>query len=44
MYGAVPFYQAATGAGIKPIIGVETYVAPRGHQSEEGRSTPTRTT
>ena len=38
LYGAVPFYQAATAAGIKPIIGVETYVAPRSHQSREGKA------
>src|SRR5438874_1471801 len=38
LYGAVEFYQAATAAGIKPIIGVETYVAPRGHQSREGKA------
>jgi DNA polymerase-3 subunit alpha len=29
LYGSVAFYQAATKAGIKPIIGVETYVARR---------------
>ncbi|HEX9015639.1 MAG TPA: DNA polymerase III subunit alpha [Chloroflexota bacterium] len=29
MYGAIEFYQAAKAAGIKPIIGVETYVARR---------------
>jgi len=29
MYGAVEFYKAATAAGLKPIIGVEAYVAPR---------------
>ena len=29
MYGVIEFYQAAKKAGIKPIIGVETYVAPR---------------
>ena len=28
MYGAVEFYQAARAEGIKPIIGVEAYVAP----------------
>ncbi len=28
LYGAVAFYQAARTKGIKPIIGVETYVAP----------------
>ncbi|MDP3965057.1 MAG: DNA polymerase III subunit alpha [bacterium] len=27
MYGVIEFYQKATAAGIKPIIGVETYVA-----------------
>src|SRR5579864_6391060 len=30
MYGAVEFYESARARGIKPIIGVETYVAPRG--------------
>ena len=29
MYGVVDFYRAAKGAGIKPIIGCEVYVAPR---------------
>jgi DNA polymerase-3 subunit alpha len=29
MFGAVEFYEKATQAGIKPIIGIETYVAPR---------------
>jgi DNA polymerase III subunit alpha len=28
MFGASEFFNAATGAGIKPIIGVEAYVAP----------------
>jgi len=28
MYGVVDFYRAAVGAGIKPIIGCEVYVAP----------------
>ncbi len=37
MYGAIEFYQAAGRAGIKPIIGVETYVAPRGHTDKEAR-------
>ena len=31
MYGAIEFYQKAKKAGIKPIIGVEAYVAKRGH-------------
>ncbi|HEY2801928.1 MAG TPA: DNA polymerase III subunit alpha, partial [Chthoniobacterales bacterium] len=28
LHGAIDFYQAATRAGVKPIIGVEAYVAP----------------
>jgi DNA polymerase III subunit alpha len=30
MFGAMDFYKAATKQGIKPIIGCETYFAPRG--------------
>ena len=30
MYGVIDFYRACQGAGIKPIIGCEVYVAPRG--------------
>ena len=30
MYGVIDFYRAAREAGIKPIIGCEVYVAPRG--------------
>ncbi|HEC34548.1 MAG TPA: DNA polymerase III subunit alpha [Chloroflexi bacterium] len=30
LYGVVAFYQAAREAGIKPIIGIETYLARRG--------------
>ncbi|MGI5963639.1 MAG: DNA polymerase III subunit alpha [Lawsonibacter sp.] len=30
MYGVVDFYRACKAAGIKPIIGCEVYVAPRG--------------
>jgi DNA polymerase-3 subunit alpha len=29
MYGTVEFFNAAVDAGIKPIIGIETYLAPR---------------
>ncbi|MCB9423439.1 MAG: DNA polymerase III subunit alpha [Ardenticatenaceae bacterium] len=29
MYGTMPFYRAAKAAGVKPIIGVETYLAQR---------------
>ena len=32
MYGCIDFYKAAKAAGIKPIIGCEVYVAPRGMQ------------
>jgi DNA polymerase-3 subunit alpha len=28
LYGAVDFYKAATGAGVKPIIGMEGYLTP----------------
>jgi DNA polymerase-3 subunit alpha len=38
LYGAVAFYQAATKAGIKPIIGVETYVARRGMTDRDPRA------
>ena len=30
MFGAVEFFKAAVGEGIKPIIGLETYLAARG--------------
>ena len=35
MYGAVTFYKAAKAAGVKPLIGCEVYVAPRGMQDRE---------
>src|SRR5437870_10797392 len=38
LYGAVAFYQAAKSAGIKPIIGVETYVARRSMTDKEGKA------
>ena len=38
LYGAVAFYQAAKNKAIKPIIGVETYVAPRSMTSKEGKA------
>src|SRR3954466_15912415 len=37
LYGAVGFYQACKTAGIKPIIGVETYVARRSMTDREGK-------
>ncbi len=38
LYGSVAFYQAATKAGLKPIIGVETYVARRSMRDKEGKA------
>ncbi len=38
MYGVIPFYAAARKAGIKPIIGIEAYVAPRGMTDKEGKA------
>ena len=38
LYGAVAFYQAAKNKGIKPIIGVETYVARRSMVDKEGKA------
>lgn len=32
MYGAIDFYEMTTKAGIKPIIGCEVYLAPRGRR------------
>jgi len=37
MYGAVQFYKACRKAGIKPIIGMETYVAPRGRRDRDAK-------
>jgi len=38
LYGSVAFHQAATQKGIKPIIGVETYVARRSMTDREGKA------
>ena len=38
LYGAIEFYEAANAAGIKPILGVEAYVAPRRHTDKEGKA------
>src|SRR4051812_16098757 len=38
LYGAVAFHQAARSKGIKPIIGVETYVARRSMTEKEGKA------
>lgn len=37
LYGAIEFYQACQKADIKPIIGVETYVAPGGHKNKRAK-------
>jgi len=37
MYGAIEFYKACIEAGIKPIIGVEMYVAKRSYKDKEGK-------
>ena len=37
MYGAVQFYKACKAAGIKPIIGVEPYLAPRGRRDRDAQ-------
>ena len=37
LYGAIEFYQTCRAAGIKPIIGVETYVAPEGHRNKRAK-------
>ena len=34
MFGAVEFYQKATAAGIKPILGCEVYVAPKSRKDK----------
>ena len=36
-YGVIPFHAAAKSAGIKPIIGIEAYVAPRGLADKDGK-------
>src|SRR5205809_766200 len=35
MYGALDFYTKCKAAGIKPIIGVEAYVAPGSHKERK---------
>ncbi|MGD8759491.1 MAG: DNA polymerase III subunit alpha, partial [Anaerolineales bacterium] len=35
MFGAVDFYRAAKAAGVKPIIGIEAYLAPRGMRDRD---------
>ena len=37
MYGAVEFYRSAVSAGVKPIIGCETYFTPESRTKREGK-------
>ncbi len=37
MFGAIEFYKTCIEQGIKPIIGVEMYVAKRGYKDKEGK-------
>ncbi|MFZ2310175.1 MAG: DNA polymerase III subunit alpha, partial [Patescibacteria group bacterium] len=38
MYGVIEFYQKCQKAGIKPIIGVETYLAPKSRHDKLNRN------
>ncbi|MFZ5365118.1 MAG: DNA polymerase III subunit alpha [Patescibacteria group bacterium] len=38
MYGAIEFYQKCSAAGIKPIIGVEAYIASNGRKDKNSVS------
>lgn len=38
MYGILEFYDAARKAGIKPIIGLEAYLAPAAHDDRQART------
>lgn len=38
MYGALEFYKAAKRAGIKPILGIEAYLAPENLADKTGRT------
>jgi len=42
MYGTMPFYRAAKRAGVKPIIGIETYLAMRGMQDRHPQKDKSR--
>ena len=37
MFGVIDFYKAATEAGVKPIIGLEAYMASRGMQDRDSK-------
>jgi DNA polymerase III subunit alpha len=44
MYGTMPFYRAAKSAGIKPIIGIETYIATARCKTKTHSSTKSAST
>ncbi len=37
MFGAIEFYREAKKAGVKPIMGVESYLAPRGMKDRDSK-------
>src|SRR5579871_2844789 len=37
MYGVAEFYSKCKASGVKPLLGVEAYVAPRGHKDKQPR-------
>ncbi len=39
LFGAVEFYKTASKAGLKPVIGCEVYVAPKGRPKRAAVST-----
>jgi DNA polymerase-3 subunit alpha len=40
--GAIEFYKEATAAGVRPVIGIETYVASRGHTDKDSQKDKAR--
>jgi len=38
MFGVIDFYKAAHEAGVKPVIGLEAYMAPRGMQDRDPKA------
>lgn len=42
LYGAIEFYKKAKKAGIKPILGVEAYLAPNGRMNKRPKMDETR--
>ena len=37
MFGVIEFYRAAKAAGVKPIIGLEAYMSPRGMTEKDAQ-------